>query len=101
MCFEENGVLHLYDWKRASEIKKDGFKGFKGETGFNPVAHLQNANSSHYSLQLNLYKYMLENYSGKTVGIMYLVLFHPDREAYIKCEVVDLQKEVSAILKAI
>jgi ATP-dependent exoDNAse (exonuclease V) beta subunit len=98
MCFEENGVLHIYDWKRANEIKRDGFKG---QTGFSPVARLQNANFIHYSLQLNLYKYILENYYGKTVGNMYLVLFHPDNSGYIECKVGDLQKEVSAILKAI
>ena len=98
MCFEENGVLHLYDWKRAKKIEKEGYQG---QTGFNPVDHLQNASFIHYSLQLNLYKYILENYYGKTVGSMNLVLFHPDNGGHIKRKVGDLQKEVSDILGAI
>jgi len=53
----------IADWKRSKEIK---FKGFFGKKGKHPVSEFDDCNFSHYSLQLNIYKLILENYYGET-----------------------------------
>jgi ATP-dependent exoDNAse (exonuclease V) beta subunit len=70
----------IYDWKRSKEIKKSSFKNQKMH---DPVSYLADCNFMHYSLQLNLYKYLLEtNYDFKVVG-MFLGIFHPINQSYI------------------
>ena len=52
-----NTDLVIYDWKRSKEIKKDN----TFEYGYPPLEHLPHCNFWHYSLQLNIYKYILEH----------------------------------------
>ena len=95
MVFEENGKLHIYDWKRSKEIKEQN----KWQEGKYPLSHLPDANFWHYSLQLNCYKYILEKYYGKEVDEMNLVVLHPNNDNYIKLKVPQLKEEVEAIFK--
>ena len=94
MCFEENGKIHIYDWKRSKEIKEQN----KWQSGLFPVSHLPDTNYWHYSLQLNIYKYILEKYYSKDVEEMFLVVLHLNNVDYVKIKVVDLQDEVAEIL---
>jgi len=95
MVFEEDGVLHIYDWKRSKEIKEQN----RWQEGKYPLKHLPDANFWHYSLQLNCYKYILENYYDKKVNELCLVILHPNNENYIKLKVPVLKEEVEAIFK--
>lgn len=85
---EDNDTLHLViaDWKRTKEIKT-----FSREYGMYPLQHVKNCNYEHYSLQLNIYKYILETFykdarwNGKTykkikVDQMYIFVFHPNNK---------------------
>jgi len=90
---EESGVLHIYDWKRSKEIREQN----KFQEGKYPLAHLPDTNYWHYSLQLNCYKYILENYYDKKVEDLYLVVLHPNNKEYIKLKCADLQEEVKLI----
>lgn len=65
--------LYIYDWKRVKEVKRENSYSH----GFVPIEHLPDCNYSHYALQLNLYKYILEKKYGKTVKELYLVILHP------------------------
>lgn len=73
-------LIVLLDWKRTRELK---YKSFTGrDRGKGAFAHLQDCNFVHYSIQLNLYKYMLEkNYKIQDMDIavvaMCLCIFHP------------------------
>lgn len=66
----------ILDWKRSKEIKREN----KFSKGFGPVMHLDDCNFNTYSLQLNLYRHVLETkYDKKIVG-MFLAVFHPNLE---------------------
>lgn len=91
----ETGDIHLYDWKRTPGLKKEN----RFQKGLFPISHLQDCNFSHYSLQLNIYKFILESMYGKKVKGMTLVCLHPDNETFIKEPVGDLQNEVLSLLK--
>ena len=91
----KNGGFEIYDWKRSKDIKKHGFNNF-----VNPaLVHLPDCNYWHYTMQLNLYKYILENKYGLRIDNLYLVVFHPDNGHGIfkreKCpEIQDIMKEL-------
>jgi len=75
------------------------------DAGTGPCASVPNANFFHYSLQLNVYKYILENfyqgidYEGKVyeevdVASMYIVVFHPRLKRHAKFKCPNMQKIV-------
>lgn len=86
----------LCDWKRCKSIEKTN----RFRNGKDPLGHLPDCNFTHYSLQLNLYKYILEKYYGLNVGEMYLIALHPTQENYLQFEVPVLQDEIEKLLQA-
>ena len=100
MVFEnENGELLIYDWKRCKEISfENGF----GKNAITPcISHLPDSNFWHYSLQLNMYKKILENkYDKKVVGL-FLICLHPDNpyKTYDRIEVNVLDTEMNDLLE--
>jgi ATP-dependent exoDNAse (exonuclease V) beta subunit len=86
--------LIILDWKRSKEIRTDN----RFCKGLGPLSHLDDCNFNHYSVQLNLYKYLLENYYGKLVNGMYIVIFHPLQSDYKCLTIPNLQKEVKQCL---
>jgi len=96
MVFEqEDGSLLIYDWKRSKEIvKSTRFTKFaKTEC----IDYLPDTNFWHYSLQLNVYKRILEEKYGKKVDGLFLVCLHPNNSnlSYIRIPCADLQSEIS------
>ena len=63
------------------------------------MSHLPDCDGSKYSLQLNLYRYILSKYYGIDVGQMILASFHPNIRSYFKTEIPPMEREVSAIVK--
>ena len=56
MIFQNpDGSFSIYDWKRCKKIEKSN----KFEFGLENLDHLPNSNFWHYTLQLNIYKYIL------------------------------------------
>lgn len=72
-----DGVAIL-DWKRSKEIRR--FNPFAKGKGC--MSHLPDSNFWHYSLQLNIYRHLLETHYGKRVKEMCLVVMHPNNEEY-------------------
>jgi hypothetical protein len=98
MIFENpDGTLQIYDWKRCKEIKKEN-KWQHATTEC--ISHLPDCNFWHYSLQLNTYKWMVEQQYGKKVTKMYLVCLHPDNKnkSYLRYEVSDMGKEIEDLM---
>lgn len=93
-CDDENNFC-IYDWKRSKKISE----GNMYEEGFYPVSHLPHSNFWHYSLQLNVYKRILEEKYGIQIKDLCLVCLHPNQENYLKIEVPNMQEEVDAIFK--
>jgi ATP-dependent exoDNAse (exonuclease V) beta subunit len=99
MLFENpDGTLQIYDWKRSKEIKYDDY----GKHAKTPcIRHIPDANFWHYSIQLNLYKTILEHKYGKTVTALYLVIIHPDNpsKTYDRLKVDFMDKEIADLLE--
>jgi ATP-dependent exoDNAse (exonuclease V) beta subunit len=91
----EDGSLSLYDWKRSREIKREN----PWQSGREPVNHLPDTNYWHYSLQLNLYRAIIERKYGRTVKGLALVVLHPDQSDYLLIEVPDLQDEIRQLFR--
>lgn len=92
----DDGTLSIYDWKRSKDIS---FKSFNNQKGEHPLDNVINTNYYHYSLQLNLYKTILERYYGKKIKDMFLIVLHPDNSNYEKIKVINMQKEIDLILE--
>jgi len=85
----------IYDWKRSKEIKSENPFG----TGLPPLEHLPDTNYWHYTLQLNIYKWILETYYGLEVADLYLVIIHPDNPSYRRMRLNILTDEVESMIE--
>jgi len=96
MVFEcADGTLAIYDWKRAKSIEK---ANAWNKYGKHPsIEHLPDTNYWHYALQLNLYKFILEQNYGKTVSSLVLVRLHPVAATFECVAVCDLQDEIRSL----
>lgn len=82
--------LIIVDWKRSKEIKTNN----PYQSGLYMFSHLDDCNYVHYSIQLNIYRHLLEtNYDKKVIG-MCLLIFHPNNERYNLYYVNRMQKEI-------
>lgn len=93
---KSDGKIVIYDWKRSKEIKSDNPFG----SGYPPLEHLPDTNYWHYSLQLNVYKWILETYYGCDVADLYLVILHPDNKSYKRMRLNIMTDEVLAMIDA-
>jgi ATP-dependent exoDNAse (exonuclease V) beta subunit len=93
LYLKKDGTYALYDWKRVKEIKKEN----KYEKGLGSMSHLDHCNYNHYSLQLNVYKRILETRYDLVITEMFLVILHPENENYILEEVFEMRKEIDVL----
>ena len=91
----EDGSINLYDWKRSKQI--DVHNSYHKYSQV--VQTIPDTNFGHYTVQLNLYKYLIEKGYDKKVKHMYLVCFYPTQPNYKKYEVEDIQAHIPEILK--
>ena len=92
----EDGTLSIYDWKRCKSINK--LNTFNKFSSCDKIKNIPDTNYWHYSIQLNLYKYILEKKYGFIVKDMYLVQIHPNQNNYKKIKVDILIDVVDNIL---
>lgn len=101
LVIDENDV-YLVDYKTSKEINKKGFydsKTKKQETMKFPLNKLPESNFYHYSCQLSLYAYMLQQINPN-YNIKKLIIYHmpkEGKEALIECPY--LKDEVERMLK--
>jgi len=95
MLFKQcDGGFIICDWKRSKEIKtQNKFQKMKY-----PLEHLDDCNFNLYSLQLNLYKWILENKYKINIVDMFLVVLHPNNKKYKKIKVDCKKDEINLIL---
>ena len=98
MLFKDpEGNILIYDWKRSKEFKYGNY--FKTDrSGFGRLKHLPHCNISHYSLQLNMYRRILETKYGETVTGMSLIRMHPNLEKYDQYMASKMDGEIQSIL---
>jgi hypothetical protein len=92
---KSDGKFVIYDWKRSKEIKTENKFG----SGLAPLEHLPDTNYWHYTLQLNVYKWILEKYYGLEVADLYLVILHPDNSSYRRMRLNILEEEVEDMIE--
>lgn len=105
---EKPAVLHLvmYDWKRSKKIER--FNKFR--KGVYPCERMMDANFFHYSLQMNLYKWILEKfytnakwnghvYERIEVDAMFLGVLHPNQTKPMRVQCAHMQREVEEIMR--
>lgn len=91
-----DGQLILCDWKRSNEIKKTNrWQQSKTEC----ISHIPDSNYWHYTLQLNMYKHILERKYNKKVKQMFLAVFHPENTNFIKLDVPSLNDEMEQLIQ--
>jgi len=90
-------TLMIYDWKRAKEIKRQSFGHARATNDL--LRHIPDSNFWHYSLQLNLYKAILQRQYGYKVTDLYLVRLHENNpeKTYDLIKCADLQREVGQL----
>lgn len=88
--------LYIYDWKRSKKISKSN----PFEKGLRCLSFYDNCNFVTYSLQLNMYKYILESKYDKVVVGMALVILHPNHRNYQVIHVPDMQADIHRILES-
>tara|TARA_Y100000389_G_scaffold4460_1_gene4226 strand:+ start:93 stop:938 length:846 start_codon:yes stop_codon:yes gene_type:complete len=82
---DENNKFYIYDWKRSKEIKKTNNNN---ETSTLPILdYIPNSNYWHYTLQLNIYKRILEINYNIIIDSLYLVIIYPENKNYMKINV--------------
>lgn len=117
---EEPGAFWLVDWKRCRKIRSEGFcncwrayrddlRGYEyrheaeicERFGPHPItADRQDCNKLHYTIQLNMYAYMLikGNYVKRLKG-MFLVVLNPRQDDYIKVPIQEEPELIKAIVE--
>lgn len=89
---KENGKYCLIDYKKSNKINKDN--NF-GKFSIHPnLKHIKDTNFYHYSLQCNLYKFILEQEYGIEVEDMLLLVLHSDFDNYLTYKIDDMQDEI-------
>ncbi len=73
--------LILADWKRSKEIKEVN-PWDKGTTSV--TYSMYDCNYYHYTIQLCLYKLLLEKSYNVVIDEMFLLVLHPNQEGYLK-----------------
>ena len=90
-----SGGLVIIDWKRAKKIVADNpFQQMR-----QPMEHLPDCNLTHYQLQLNMYKYILESEYGMEVVELCLCVLHPNQACYKVIQVPPMNEEINAIVE--
>lgn len=85
--------LYIFDWKRSKKINKSNF--FQKGIGY--LSHLDDCNYNHYTLQLNVYKTIIERNYGYKITKLAIVVFHPDNSNYNLYELPFLEKEMKEL----
>lgn len=93
----ESKKLIIIDWKNSKQITKDN----KFEKAKKPINHLTNCNFSKYSLQLNMYKHIIEKNTKHQVIFMALAVFHETHKSYEFYPVSVMTEEIHSMLSVL
>jgi hypothetical protein len=81
LFLNEDNTLSIYDWKFSKEIQQNSY----GKKALPPIQHMNECNTVQYSIQLNLYREILERKYGYVIRDMVLVFMHRDLgDSYVK-----------------
>lgn len=92
---KKSGKIELWDWKTNEKIDSDSRYTFNA-----PISHVPSSKLEEYSLQLSLYKHIIEKNTNLEIGDCYLTWFNENNQSYkvFKCH--DYSKEVIDMIAA-
>lgn len=102
MLYENpDGTLLIYDWKRVKLLSYENAFNSKKSGIPKCLNHIADSNFWHYSLQLNIYKAILESKYGKKITGMFLVCLHPNNhcKTYEVVEIPVLTEEIADMVE--
>ena len=98
-----NGRYTLYDWKRSKNlVDEDGaikHNRFASHMGFYPISEIEDLPFWHYSLQQNLYRYILNKKYGIEVKRMKLVVLHPSLNQPVVLDVPNMSDAIDKMIR--
>ena len=94
---DRDGMYHLYDWKRSAQIVRNRFN--EDYCLVPELDYIPNTNYWHYSLQLNIYKHIIERTEGIKIASMKLVQFHPEISNYKVHDVEPMSEAVDLLFE--
>lgn len=92
------GGLVLVDYKTNSLMSGYNKKAYKKAMKV-PLSHLNDDALHHYHIQLSIYKYLIEKYTGLKVEEMFIVYMSENIENYEIIDIPYLKEEVEKILE--
>ena len=92
------GGLVLVDYKTNSLMDGYNKKAYKKAMKV-PLSHINDDSLSHYHIQLSIYKYLIEKYTGLKVEEMFIVYMSENIENYEIIKIPYLEEEVKKILE--
>ena len=90
-------ALEIYDWKRTGDLDVDNT--FRKFLKIPCVSHIPDTKYWHYTIQLNLYKFILEKEYGFVIQRLVLVRMHPDECEYERLEVPVMKDEMVDLIQ--
>ena len=101
MIFEDpvTNTLKIFDWKRSKEIKMSN--PWHKFAIVDSVSSIPDTNFWHYTLQLNMYRFILESKYNKVVDLLCLVCLHPDNKnkSYMRLKVPILSTDIVLLME--
>jgi hypothetical protein len=96
---KNDNSLNIYDWKRSKKITKEAFNNKYAITPC--IDHLPDSNYFHYSLQLNIYKAILEKNYNVIIKDLYLIRLHPENKnnTFEAIKIINLSNEVKELFE--
>ena len=86
--------FQIWDWKTNTKLKMEN--GFQKLIG--PLAHLDDCEYTKYSLQLGIYKHIIEKNTNLKFGDSYITWFNENNKSYEVIECLRLEKEIKDML---
>ena len=90
------GGLVLVDYKTNSDIHKSEKYAKNMKV---PLQHMKDYTLNHYYIQLSIYRYLLEKYTGLEVSEMFIVYFSENVKDYEIIEIPYLKEDIIKILE--
>jgi hypothetical protein len=85
----------MVDWKRCKEIPRGN--SFQASI-VSELDHLPDCKFVRYSMQLNLYKKIVEKNYGIKISHMFIVNVHPLQNTFLEIKALDLSREMDIVL---
>lgn len=107
LAVNDKGEYEIYDWKRSTKVvSNDGCiivskRYCQQQYGLHPITHIPDTSFYHYTLQLSMYRRLLERKYGISPVAAHLGVFHPDLCRPFVVDVPYYRNEVDAILSQI